>query len=241
MENWKLALEQVEKGKILDVATGTGGFLDELNQYLIKPEEMVGIDANQESIDKGKERFKERPYQFFSMDAHEIHYPNEYFDLVAISNSLHHFEQPIKVLEEMTRVLKLGGILLVYEMVRDNQTDSQMSHVLMHDFWGKIDSQIGRLHNPTFTQKQLRNLLEAINGLALKSEELEPTKEEELEAAEQEELKEIMNHYVELAKENQLQDIEGIEQQAEEIMAWVEKAGFASASQYFYLLEKMNR
>ena len=56
-------------------------------------------------------------------------YPDETFEVVAISNTLHHIEHYDKVLAEMLRVLKPGGFFILNEMYRDGQDAAQQVHV----------------------------------------------------------------------------------------------------------------
>jgi ubiquinone/menaquinone biosynthesis C-methylase UbiE len=93
-----------------------------------------------------------------------LDFPDASFDLVCISNSLHHMPDLGPVLSEIKRVLKPGGHFLVAEMYRDNQTEAQMTHVLMHHWWGMVDTAKGVVHNETYTRQQL---LDIVSGLGL--------------------------------------------------------------------------
>ena len=45
--NWENELQKIKNGRVLDVATGAGGFLSKVEKYLSYPEKMFGIDTNQ--------------------------------------------------------------------------------------------------------------------------------------------------------------------------------------------------
>jgi SAM-dependent methyltransferase len=85
------------------------------------------------------------------------------FDMACISNSLHHLE-PFAALRQMDHVLRPGGYLLISEMVRDGQTETQMTHVLLHDWWGAVDSVNGIFHRATYRRSEI---IEMASGLGL--------------------------------------------------------------------------
>ena len=59
----------------------------------------------------------------------------------------------------MKRVLRPNGVLLVSEMYRDNQTETQMTHVHLHHWWAAVDRVNGVLHNETYTRQELLDLV----------------------------------------------------------------------------------
>ncbi len=147
-------------GRVLDVATGRGDFVRMLAEFLGGYDEFVGIDIKQKAIDDARKAFEEQPGEvrntgFRVMDAAALEYVGGSFDTVAISNSLHHMADVDRVLGEMKRVLRAGGLLVVREMFRDNQTETQMTHVLLHAWWAKINQRQGETHNETFTRQEL--------------------------------------------------------------------------------------
>lgn len=83
------------------------------------------------------------------------HFEEEYFDMVSLSNSLHHLSNISEVMQELKRVLKKDGIFILNEMVCDNQSPSQMTYVMMHHWWGKIDTALGILHKETLPRQSV--------------------------------------------------------------------------------------
>jgi ubiquinone/menaquinone biosynthesis C-methylase UbiE len=158
-------LKNLEPPRVLDVATGPGNFIHFLKEHLGSFREIIGIDTSEKAQAAFKEAFKDDPRIRFEMrDAAQLDYPDASFDMVCISNSLHHMADPGGVLNEMLRVLKPQGTLLISEMYRDNQSKAQMTHVLMHDWWGAVNTAQGIVHNETFTRQQV---LELISGSGL--------------------------------------------------------------------------
>jgi len=150
----------IHGGRVLDVATGTGGFVEMLVDGLADYDEIVGIDTD---VARG-ERFVETQasrhgVRFEPRDAHATGYSDGAFDTVTISNSLHHFTDPSPVLAEMRRVLRPGGWLVVFEMVRDGQAPPQQTHVELHHWWAAVDTRRGIVHRETYPREELLALL----------------------------------------------------------------------------------
>ncbi len=123
----------IKASQVLDVATGRGDFLLTLQQQLGFFGSGVGVDIK--SFDEWEaEKFLELPVTFMQMDASKLDFEDATFDLVSISNSLHHMPDPCKTLAEMVRVLKPGGYFILYEMFTDNQTPEQQTHTLLHQW-----------------------------------------------------------------------------------------------------------
>lgn len=151
----KERLGSVSGGRILDVATGGGSFISYIVEGFRDYEEIIGIDSSDRAIEAANKTFVQDSIHFIQMDAENMEFEDESFDCVCISNSLHHFANTERVLIEMKRVLKPGGIFLINEMICDNQRETQMTHVFIHHWWGKIDTQRGIVHNETLKKADI--------------------------------------------------------------------------------------
>jgi SAM-dependent methyltransferase len=148
----KAVLGHLSGGRVLDVATGTGGFVQFLLDGLRDYAEIVGIDAVGERAAAFSAALGDRAdVRFEQMDAHHLVFPDGSFDTVSISNSLHHVADPAPVLAEMLRVLRPGGHLVVNEMYRDGQSETQTTHVLLHHWWAAVNRLRGEVHRETRT------------------------------------------------------------------------------------------
>src|SRR5512138_1260436 len=112
----KDTLGQLSGGRVLDVATGSGGFLHFLLEGLQDYHEIIGVDNNTRGREAFEAAFQDKPnIRFELQDAGRLDLDDSSFDLVCISNSLHHLD-PVTVLREMRRVVRPGGTLLLSEM-----------------------------------------------------------------------------------------------------------------------------
>ena len=120
MKTPKDYLGHIPGGRVLDVATGSGGFIGFLLEGLQDPAEIVGIDTSERAAAAFGQAFKDTPaVRFESMDAGRMSFPDASFDTVCIANSLHHLPEPARVLSEMLRVLRPGGSFLIFDLRRD--------------------------------------------------------------------------------------------------------------------------
>ena len=116
------SLNPIHAKRVLDVATGVGQFAGLLAAHLGGFDEIVGIDTSAEAIERAREQFDDPRIRFECIDAVRMPYPDDSFDAVAISNSLHHMEDLPAVFDEMRRVLAPGGDWVVMEMHDDATT-----------------------------------------------------------------------------------------------------------------------
>jgi len=151
-------------GRILDVATEGGWFINKLKDAFIDIDEIIGIDITDQDFDEARERFKGDPVSFVVMDGANIKFANESFDTVAMAAGMHHLDDIPAVLKEMMRVLKPSGTFVLREMYRDGQNDKQMTDVLQHDWYAKIDRLLGEPHFPTLTKQVI---VDYANGIGL--------------------------------------------------------------------------
>lgn len=97
----------------LDVGCGKGHWTRIMSRLLSPDAKIVGIDKEAEwinSIDVPSDRFS-----FMVADAHRLPFADESFDLVTCQTLLMYIQDYKQVLQEMARVLKPGGLLMLSE------------------------------------------------------------------------------------------------------------------------------
>jgi SAM-dependent methyltransferase len=98
----------------LDIGCGTGQNLGLLNA--LKPSRIVGVDISPIAINFAREAWPR--CEFVQCDINrELPFAEKTFDVVTIFNVLYHawVESDLRVLKDVRRVLKPGGILLITE------------------------------------------------------------------------------------------------------------------------------
>ncbi len=156
MKRLEKRLKGISADKILDVATGRGEFIAMMMPSLGKFNKFVGIDSEERAIAFSNQQFKDAPVEAIKMDAQKMDFADGEFDIVAISNSVHHMDRPKRVINEMLRVTKPEGLIFISEMFRDgDQSKAQKNHVFMHHWCAQIDRRVGIPHHATYSRERL--------------------------------------------------------------------------------------
>jgi len=156
-------LAEIKGGRVLDVCTGKGKFIETLMKTLQTYDKFVGVDIDTNDLTAAREKLPDDVTQFIEMDAEYLEFVDASFDTVAIAFSLHHLSNVSKVLAEMKRVLKPGGHFIVEEMYQDGeQSEAQRTGILEHHWTAKVDRLLGIHHNETMTQKQILLALDVL-------------------------------------------------------------------------------
>ena len=100
-------------GKVLDIGSADGTFTRVLAEKS-NADKVVGIDLLERSVSYAKRRFaRSKVVSFKVADAHNLPFPDKTFDGVFCLETMEHVEEPIKVAEEIHRVLKDDGYSVV--------------------------------------------------------------------------------------------------------------------------------
>jgi len=101
-------------GHVLEIGTGKGRFLAAMAKHADRIT-TLDVDAQQQRAAKLHVRQTRagRRIQFVVHDAEHLPWPAASFDTVASMNTFHHLEHPMRVFQEMLRVLKPGGKLVL--------------------------------------------------------------------------------------------------------------------------------
>lgn len=100
--------------KILDVATGTG---KQAFAFARKGYDIIGVDLSEAMLRVAQKKNKYGNAKFEVADATNLRFSDNRFDVSSISLALHDMPQTIreKVLKEMIRVTKAGGLVIVVD------------------------------------------------------------------------------------------------------------------------------
>jgi len=105
-------------GRTLLVAVGTGLDL----QYFPSGQKVVGIDISSKMLSKAKEKTGscKADIELVRADAQMLGFADNAFDSIVTSCSFCSVPDPVMGLKELKRVLKPGGMLLMFEHVRSH-------------------------------------------------------------------------------------------------------------------------
>lgn len=120
----KRAVKEISKSfknpMIIDVATGTGDLAIEAARIL--PLKITGIDISEKMLQIGQRKVAERNLEnlieFVRCDSENICFEDESFDVAMVAFGVRNFNDPVKGLSEMRRVLRRNGMIVVLEFSR---------------------------------------------------------------------------------------------------------------------------
>jgi 2-polyprenyl-3-methyl-5-hydroxy-6-metoxy-1,4-benzoquinol methylase len=98
------------KGKILDAGCGDGFFLNKLT-FSDEVKDITGIDISEKAIEMALEKYPKN--QFRQASLNKISFENGSFDCIVMVEVIEHLIDIGGTLEELSRVLKSGGLLLI--------------------------------------------------------------------------------------------------------------------------------
>jgi len=97
---------------ILDVACGTGYGSDIMK--ILNPKLIIGVDIDPETIQYASKKYGSERCVFKTANATDMKdFRNETFDAVISFETIEHLEEPITFLENINRLLKNKGILII--------------------------------------------------------------------------------------------------------------------------------
>lgn len=110
------ALQLVQPGEVLDIASGDGVLAE-----LLAPQSRryVCVDASSKVITAARQRLRALPNVELSVqDMHALQLPDASFDLVVLMHALTYSDRPAQAVAEAARVLRPGGRLLLTTLAR---------------------------------------------------------------------------------------------------------------------------
>ncbi len=106
--------------EILDVAAGTGDL--SLAAMKISPRHITGIDVSSKMLELGRKKILRKGLDGIidlrEGDSENIFFPDGTFDVAMVAFGVRNFNDPLKGLKEMKRVVREGGMVLVLEFSR---------------------------------------------------------------------------------------------------------------------------
>jgi len=116
------AVQMASKGEAVDLGCGPGQLVMAIAGQA--PDlHVTGVDLSDEMLAQANENAQNASLatqvSFRPGDAQQIPFPDGSLDLVVSTMSLHHWSDPVAVLNEIARVLRPGGSFLILDLRRD--------------------------------------------------------------------------------------------------------------------------
>ncbi|WBF55048.1 class I SAM-dependent methyltransferase [Lysinibacillus sp. JK80] len=141
------------KQKILYVGIGTGADLELINYV---DYDITAIDYSPDMLAKAKHKFEHSSINFLEMDAQKMSFADESFDYIVASLILSVVPNENKCFEEMIRVLKKDGRILIFDKFAPKNQKLTLTKKLVRPFISMLGTDIGRSFEELFKQNDQR-------------------------------------------------------------------------------------
>ena len=152
-------------GKVLDIGTGPGFIAIEIARLLGERAEVIGMDLSPAMLavaeENGRRAGVANAITWQIGDADAMPMEDDEFDVIVSSGSLHHWEDPVAVFDEIERVLKPAG----HYIVRDSRRLQQIGPRFLAWLIGLTLPRDFRVHyhgsiHSSYTRPELESILE---------------------------------------------------------------------------------
>lgn len=149
--------------RVLDIACGTGEF-ERMVLAETPTQQIIGVDISEQMLTIAKQKNNSFPNVSFQIaSASSLPFAGSNFDVVVSANAFHYFDDPVAALEEMKRVLKLGGRVVILDWCRDFLVCQ-----ICDGFLNLFDP----AHRQCYTLKEFHDLLTASGFVVERSEKI---------------------------------------------------------------------
>jgi ubiquinone/menaquinone biosynthesis C-methylase UbiE len=105
----------LKQGKLLDIGTGPGRLLFEINKR-VPQIDLHGIDISASMVDVARNNLKDiKNIDLRVGNIAQTDYPDNYFDCIISTGSFYNWDDPVKGLNEMHRILKPGSTAYIFD------------------------------------------------------------------------------------------------------------------------------
>ncbi len=110
LHRYAVSFDFVEDKVVLDIASGEGYGSNLLSNIAKK---VYGVDIDIDTIYAAKEKYKKKNLEFLQGSADAIPLPSNSIDVVVSFETLEHHDKHLEMMEEIKRVLKVDGVLVI--------------------------------------------------------------------------------------------------------------------------------
>lgn len=147
--------------KVLDIGTGAGDFIKLILPAFPETAKITGIDPSEEALEEARRLISSEQVKFIRMEGEKLEFEDQSFDVVCLSNAMHHVADPHKTLLEMKRVTKTGGWLVIGELVSDGLNEAQENQKMLHHFKSYVERKSGITHRETWPEEEILEIIQS--------------------------------------------------------------------------------
>jgi 2-polyprenyl-3-methyl-5-hydroxy-6-metoxy-1,4-benzoquinol methylase len=116
-----------KKGTVLDVGAGAGLFLSQAKKHNW---EVHGVEISSYGPIYAKKHFN---IDIFQGNLFEASFPNDYFDVIMLQDTIEHVPDPLHIMREICRILRVGGAVII-----STPNFGSLSRLIFGRYWSLI-------------------------------------------------------------------------------------------------------
>lgn len=156
-------LEHIDFDSLLDAGCGTAPMI-KLIKEKYPNKKYTGIDLSPKMIERAKELNKD--VEFIVGDCESLPFDENSFDVIINSQSFHHYPNPQKFFNSVSKVLKKNGYLIL----RDNTTNSKFILWFINNVELKIANLLGKGDYKAHSLREVKDYCDKSNLEVIKLE-----------------------------------------------------------------------
>lgn len=110
LHRYGLTISFIRNCTVLDLACGSGYGSNLMAQYA---KEVIGVDIDESTVLEARKRYKSPNLRFITGSVEKTNLNSRYFDVVVSFETIEHHDKHEEMMEEIKRILKPGGILII--------------------------------------------------------------------------------------------------------------------------------
>lgn len=151
---------------VLDIGTGSGDFIKLIRPFFPPDVQITGVDPSEDALKEARKENEAANVKFLRMEGENLEFEDQSFDVVCLSNAMHHLADPAKTFSEMKRVVRFDGWLVIAEIVSDKLNEAQENQKMLHHFRSYVDRKSGITHRETWTEAEVLEIIKS-NGIEI--------------------------------------------------------------------------
>lgn len=189
-------IKSLDLGYYLEFGCGEGAFLNFVLTENKSSRSVTAVDINADSIAKAKLALENHDIRFIEEASLPLDLDSGLFDTITLSNTIHHLKDVEGVLDELKRLVKPKGRIIITEMVSDGLSEAEKTYYRLHTLRADVDRLNGIHHEATYSSHQIEELVIRAKLLVVNSDILHNSKQAAAEEVEISEISAILDDLV---------------------------------------------
>ncbi len=155
-------LQRLACGRVLDLASGDGRFLRLIAEVCGSYSQLTAADPAKAALDEARRAELPSRVRFVRTAGEALPFADCALDTVTIADGLHHLRDSRRVLRELRRVARPGGLIIISEVLRRPESPATATAIRLHHFKARTDRRLGLPHHRTLAARELAAMISTV-------------------------------------------------------------------------------